>query len=126
MVDEQRILRRVAATHAALVAVLVATCFAAGWPVKGSLIGGGLIALSFATFWVVARAIVEPRRKALAFALGTVKITLYFALSAAVLTGRLAADALGFTLGISAFVLATIVVAVPAAWPGIPRPRAEV
>jgi hypothetical protein len=109
--NEERILRRVAATHVALVAVLVAAFQALGWPLKGSLVGGGLIALSFATFWVVARAIVEPRRKVAAFALGMLKISLYFALSAAVLTGRFSADPLGFALGVSAFVAATILVA---------------
>jgi hypothetical protein len=104
------VLYRVGIIHAALLAAMSLALHAFGWPLKGALLGGGLIGFSFVTFWVVARSITEPGRKPLAIALGCVKVLIYLALSAAVLSGRLVADGEGFALGVSCFVLATLLV----------------
>jgi hypothetical protein len=106
-----RVLYRVGATHAALLAALSVALHGFGWPLKGALLGGGLIGFSFVTFWVVARSITEPGRKPLAIVLGSLKVVGYLALSAAVLGGKLAADGEGFALGVSCFILATLLVA---------------
>ena len=111
------LLRRVAAAH---VALLVASALALAWldhPIDGLVLGGALAGFSFVTFWAVARTLVEPGRKALAYALGSLKILLYFGLTAAVLSGRLVADPLGFALGVTCFVVAAIAVALAATRP---------
>lgn len=102
-------LARVAALHAAMLATLVLVRHLLGSPVGGALLGGGLAGLSFATFWVFARSITEPRKKGLAILLGAVKITLYVGLSAAILGGWLVTDGIGFALGVSCFVAAAVV-----------------
>ena len=109
--SRDRTLSYVGATHAALLAGISLALHARGWPLKGTLLGGGLIAFSFVTFWVVARSVIEPGRKPLAIVLGSLKVLLYLALSAAVLAGKLVADGEGFALGVSCFVLATLLVA---------------
>jgi len=101
----------VAATHAALLAIVSLALRAFGWPLKGILLGGELIGFSFVTFWVVARSITEPGRKPLAIVLGSLKVLIYLAVSAAALSGKLVADGQGFALGVSCFVLATLLVA---------------
>jgi hypothetical protein len=102
------LLRRVAAVHALLVVALAILLRRLGWPLDGLLLGAGLAGFSFVTFWVVARAVVEPRHKAIAYALGALKILLYLALTAAVLSGRLVADAAGFAFGVTCFVGAVV------------------
>jgi hypothetical protein len=109
--SRDRVLYNVGATHAALLAAMSLALHAFGWPLKGPLLGGGLIGFSFVTFWIVARSITEPGRKPLAIVLGCLKVLLYLALSAAVLSGKLVADGEGFALGVSCFVLATLLVA---------------
>jgi hypothetical protein len=101
----------VGATHAALLAIVSSALYVFGWPLKGTLLGGGLIGFSFVTFWVVSRSVIEPGRKPLAIVLGSLKVLVYLALSAAVLAGKLVADGEGFVLGVSCFVLATLLVA---------------
>jgi len=108
---KDRALNYVGATHTALLAAASFVLHALGWPLKGALLGGGLIGFSFVTFWVVARSIVEPGRKLLAIVLGSLKVLLFLALSAAVLGGKLVADGEGFALGVSCFVVAVVVVA---------------
>jgi hypothetical protein len=81
-----------------------------GHPLRGALLGGSLIGVSFATFWTAARAITNPARRNLAIVLGVIKISLYLGLSAAVLSGRVVADADGFALGVSCFLLAILTV----------------
>jgi len=110
-VGNDGLLWRVAAMQVALLAVLVIVLRGLDWPVKGTLLGAGVIGFSFVTFWVVARSITHPSRKPLAIVLGTLKIVLYMALTAAVLTGRLLADGAGFALGVSSFVVAVVTVA---------------
>lgn len=105
------LLYRVGVTHAALVTSLLFLLRALVWPLKGALLGAGLIGFSFVTFWVVARSITDPRRKPLAILLGTVKVIGHLGLSAAVLSGRLIADGIGFALGVSCFIVATLLVA---------------
>lgn len=105
------VLHRVAWTHAASLAALALVLGLLGWPLRGALLGGGLAGFSFVTFWVVARSIVEPRRRGLAMLLGSLKIVAYLSLSAAVLSGRLVADASGFALGVSCFVAAALIAA---------------
>jgi hypothetical protein len=80
-------------------------------PLDGLFLGAALGGFSFLTFWALARTLVAPGRKALAYALGTAKILLYFVITAAVLTGHLIVDPLGFAVGVSCFVFATIGVA---------------
>ncbi len=109
--SRDRVLYQVGASHAALLAAMSLGLHAFGWPLKGILLGGGLIGFSFVTFWVVARSITEPGRRPLAIVLGSLKVLIYLALSAAVLTGKLVADGQGFALGVSCFVLATLLVA---------------
>jgi hypothetical protein len=109
--SRDHVLHRVGIIHAALLAAMSLTLHAFGLPLKGALLGGGLIGFSFVTFWVVARSITEPGRKPLAIVLGSVKVLIYLALSAAVLSGKLVADGEGFALGVSCFVLATLFVA---------------
>ena len=104
----ERVLWRVGATHAALLSVLVLALALLGHPVRGAILGGSLIGLSFATFWVGARAIACPGRRGLAILLGVAKVALYLGITAAVLSGRVVADADGFALGISSFLLATM------------------
>jgi hypothetical protein len=103
-------LRRVAVVHVGLLAALLIAQGLLGFPHKGALLGGGLAGFSFVTFWVIARSITEPGRSGLAIALGILKAGLYLLLSAAILTGRLAADGGGFALGVSCFVAATVIV----------------
>ena len=109
--SRDQVLYQVGATHAALLAVVSLTLRALGWPLKGALLGGGLIGFSFVTFWVVARSITEPGRKPLATVLGSLKVLIYLAVSAAVLCGKLMADGEGFALGVSCFVFAALLVA---------------
>jgi hypothetical protein len=109
--SRDHLLYYVGITHAALLVVMSLVLRVHGWPIKGALLGGGLIGFSFVTFWVVARSITEPGRKPLAIALGSLKVLVYLALSAAVLGGKLVADGEGFALGVSCFVLALLVVA---------------
>jgi hypothetical protein len=111
------LLQRVAAVHLLLVGGLAIVLRQLGRPLDGLLLGGGLAGFSFVTFWVVARSIVEPGRKGLAFALGSLKILLYLALTAAVLSGRLVADAAGFAFGVSCFVGAVVGVGLLASRP---------
>ena len=105
------VLVRVAMLHAILLALLVAALASRELPVKGALLGGGLAGFSFVTFWVIARSITEPSKKAPAIALGSLKIVFYLALTGMVLSGRLSADPLGFALGVTCFVVATVVAA---------------
>ena len=102
---------RVGAGYAAALAALVVGMHHFGAPTRGALLGGGLMGFSFVTFWVVARSITEPGRKALAIALGATKVLLYMAFSAAVLSGRVVADAAGFALGVTTFVIVALAVA---------------
>jgi hypothetical protein len=104
------VLRRVGEAHAALVSALTLVLGLTGHPVRGALLGGALIGLAFATFWIAASAITDPARRKLAALLGVAKIALYLGLSAAVLSGRVVADADGFALGVSCFPLATLAV----------------
>ena len=104
------ILWRVATTHAAFLAALVLALVSLGHPLRGAILGGSLMGASFATFWIAARAITNSARRSLAILLGVVKVTLYLGLSAAVLSGRVVADADGFALGVSCFLLATLTV----------------
>src|SRR5262245_57409635 len=106
----ERVLWRVGATHSALLSPLLLSLALFGHPLRAALLGGSLIGLSFATFWTAARAITNPARRNLAILLGMIKISLYFGLSAAVLSGRLVADADGFALGVSCFLLAILTV----------------
>jgi hypothetical protein len=105
-----RVLRRVAQSHAGFVLAVALVLGLVGHPIRGALLGGALIGLSFATFWIVARAITDPGRRKLALVLGVLKVSLYLGLSAAVLSGRVVADADGFALGVTCFPLATLAV----------------
>ena len=109
--SRDRVLYQVGATHAALLAIVSLALHAFGWPLKGALLGGGLIGFSFVTFWVVARSITEPGRGPLAIVLGSLKVLVYLAVSAAVLGGKVTADGEGFALGVSCFVFAALLVA---------------
>jgi hypothetical protein len=106
----ERVLWRVGATHGALLSALLLALALLGHPLRGALLGGSLIGVSFATFWTAARAITNPGRRYLAIVLGVIKIALYLGLSAAVLSGRVVADADGFALGVSCFLLAILTV----------------
>jgi hypothetical protein len=106
----ERILWRVGATHCALLSALLLALASSGHPLRGAMLGGSLIGISFATFWTAARAITNPARRSLAILLGVIKISLYFGLTAAVLSGRVVADADGFALGVSCFLLAILTV----------------
>ena len=121
-----RVLHQVGVTHAAFLAVMSIVLHRFGWPLKGTLLGGGLIGFSFVTFWVVARSITEPGRKPLAIVLGGLKVVIYLALSAAVLTGKLVADGEGFALGVSCFILATVLVAFATKFRSVGRPSGDV
>ena len=110
--DRNTVLRRVGAAHVLLLAALLAALQAAGLPLRGALLGGGLIGFSFLSFWGIAGSIAAGNRRGLGVALTALKILGYFALTAAILTGRLAADGEGFALGVSCFVIATVAVAV--------------
>jgi len=106
----ERVLWRVGAMHAALLSALLLVLSTFGHPLRGALLGGSLIGLSFATFWMAARSITNPARRGIAVVLGVAKVSLFLGLSAAVLSGRVVADADGFALGISCFLLATLTV----------------
>jgi hypothetical protein len=106
----ERILWRVGAAHGALLTALLLALALFGHPLRGALLGGSLIGVSFATFWTAARAITNPARRNLAILLGVIKISVYLGLSAAVLSGRVVADADGFALGITCFLLAILTV----------------
>jgi hypothetical protein len=104
------VLWRVGVMHAVLLSVLLLALATFGHPLRGTLLGGSLIGLSFATFWMAARSITNPARRGIAILLGVAKVALFLGLSAAVLSGRVVADADGFALGISCFLLATLTV----------------
>jgi len=106
----ERVLRRVGAMHGALLAALLLALAWFGHPLRGALLGGSLIGVSFASFWTAARAITNPARRNLAIGLGATKISLFLGLSAAVLSGRVVADSDGFALGVSCFLLAVLTV----------------
>ena len=106
----ERILWRVGAAHGALLTALLLALALFGHPLRGALLGGSLIGVSFATFWTAARAITNPARRNLAILLGVIKISVYLGLSAAVLSGRVVADADGYALGITCFLLAILTV----------------
>jgi hypothetical protein len=106
----ERVLWRVGAMHGALLSALLLALALCGHPLRGALLGGSLIGVSFATFWMVAHALTNPARRKLAIVLGVTKISLYLGLSAAVLSGQVVADADGFALGVSCFLLAILTV----------------
>src|SRR5882724_10711000 len=91
MTANETLLRRVAVTHALLLVVFASSLGFLGRPLDGLLLGGALSGFSFLTFWALARTLLGPGRKGLAYALGAMKILLYFGLTAAVLSGRLVA-----------------------------------
>ena len=105
------ILFNVAIGHALLLCALIAGLSLASQPIDGVLLGGGLVALSFVTFWVLARSITNPRRRGLGRFLGSLKIVAYFALIVAALTGKLVIDPAGFALGVTCFIVAVMAVA---------------
>ena len=107
----ERTLWQVAGVHGALLATLVLLLGAAQPRGQGALLGGGLIAFSFVSFWMVARSITHPRGRPVAIFLGSLKILLYFGLTAAALTGTLVTDGAGFALGVTSFVVAVVAVA---------------
>ena len=104
------ILRRVGLVHAALLAVFGLGLAASGFPVKGILLGGGAMALSAGFLWGTARAVIDGRRAAV-LAFGTLKFVTYLGLVVLVLGGRLHADGVGFAIGITCFLVATVIVA---------------
>jgi hypothetical protein len=101
----------VALTELALVIASALLLRLANRPLDGLFLGAALGGFSFLTFWALARTLVAPGRRGLAYALGATKIVLYLAITAAVLTGRLVVDPFGFAVGVSCFVLAAIGVA---------------
>jgi hypothetical protein len=109
--DKNVVLYRVGATHVWLLAALLLALHVSGLPLRGALLGGGLIGFSFACFWGIAGAIAAGNRRGLGLMLATLKILAYLTLTAAILTGRLTADGGGFALGVSCFVVATVGVA---------------
>jgi len=110
--DRESLLYKVGTAHALLLVALLVVLQVAGRPLRGALLGGGLIGFSFLSFWGIAGSIAAGGRRGLGFALTALKILAYFGLTAAILTGRLSADGEGFGLGVSCFVVATVVVAV--------------
>lgn len=102
------VLVRVAVLHGVFLGGLLVALRLAAQPVRGALLGGGIAALSFASFWVIARSITDARKKVLAVMLGSAKILAYFTLTALVLSGRLVADASGFALGVTCLVAAVL------------------
>lgn len=104
----ETLLRRVAVSELALVVASAVVMRIANRPLDGLLLGAALAGFSFLTFWALARTLVAPGRRGLAYALGATKILLYFGITAAVLSGRLVADPLGFAVGVSCFVFAAI------------------
>jgi len=104
----ERVLWRVGAMHTTLLSGLLLALSTFGHPLRGALLGGSLIGISFATFWMAARSITDPAKRGIAVVLGVAKVFLFLALSAAVLSGQVVADADGFALGISCFLLATL------------------
>jgi hypothetical protein len=113
------VLSRIAWFHPAAVVIAAVALWSAGLPIEGTLVGGGLIGISFIGLWLFMRAVVEPGRKRLAFAIGVLKLMLYAMLAAAVLSGRFAPDAGGVALGVTLFVIITLTVA--ATTPATPR-----
>jgi len=110
-VTRERTLWQVAGVHAALLATLVLLLGATGPRGQGALLGGGLIGFSYVSFWMVARSIAHPRGRPVAILLGSLKILLYFGLTAAALTGTFVTDGAGFALGVTSFVAAVVAVA---------------
>ena len=79
-----------------LLAVMALTLAGCQTAREDRILGGSLIGLSFATFWMAARSITNPARRGIAVVLGVAKVSLFLGLSAAVLSGRVVADADGF------------------------------
>lgn len=100
-------LLQIATAHAALLAALLLVLGVTGRPLRGALLGGGLMALSMLLFAATARAAVAARRLFVA-ALASFKILLYLGLATAVLTGWVVADGVGFAAGVTCFVVATV------------------
>jgi hypothetical protein len=107
----ETLLRRVTLTEFTLVVTSALLLGFANRPLDGLFLGAALGGFSFLTFWALARTLVTPDRRGLAYALGAIKILLYFGVTAAILTGRLVVDPLGFAVGVSCFVFAVIGVA---------------
>jgi hypothetical protein len=105
------ILFKVAIGHALLLCVLLAGLSVASQPIDGALLGGGLAALAFGAFWVLATSITNPRRRGLGRFLGSLKMIAYFALIVAALTGKLVIDPAGFALGVTCFIVAVMAAA---------------
>jgi hypothetical protein len=106
----ETVLGRVAAAHCALVALLAVAAAVVGLPLKGLLLGGSAMALALVSLWTIFGSLVGRQRRALGYALGTLKILLYFGLTTAALTGRFVVDPLGFAAGVSCFVVAATAV----------------
>ncbi len=123
MTTDESLLRRVAFVHVALLAAAAVAIHRLGGRLDGLAFGGGLAAFSYFTFWVMARTLVQPDRKALAYVLGSAKVLLYLGLTAAVLSGKVVTDAAGFAVGVTCFVTAVIGTAL--AWPA-PQPHGSV
>lgn len=97
----------IACLHGALVAVAAIVSVAAGWPVRGVVLGGSAMGGSLILIWGTARLTLAGNRTGLAL-LASAKVLLYAALLTAVLTGWLVADGEGFAVGITCFVVATL------------------
>ena len=108
---KEALLWRVAMAELSLVIASAVCLRLAGRPLDGLLLGAALGGFSFLTFWALARTLVTPGRRGIAYALGAMKILLYFGITALVLSGRLVVDPLGFAVGVSCFVVAAIGVA---------------
>ncbi|MGH7899103.1 MAG: hypothetical protein ACREQQ_14200 [Candidatus Binatia bacterium] len=109
--DKNVVLVRVGVTHVLLLVALLVALRVSGLPLRGALLGGGLIGFSFVCFWGIAGAIAAGNRRSLGFALAMLKILAYLGLTATILTGKLTADGGGFALGVSCFVMAAVAVA---------------
>jgi hypothetical protein len=105
------ILQRIAWLHPMAVLIAALGLWSAGLPIAGTLIGGGLIGVSFVGLWIFMRAVVEPGRKRMAFAVGVLKLLLYVTLGTAVLSGRFTPDAGGVALGVTLFVIISLTTA---------------
>ena len=100
----------VVVVHTALLAAAVLVLGLAGRPIRGAVLGGGVMALSTLLFAATARAALAAQRLFVA-TLASFKVFLYLGLAIAALTGRIVADGAGFAAGVTCFVLAVVTVA---------------
>jgi hypothetical protein len=105
----ESVLKRICVLHGALVVAAVFVSVALGFPARGIAMGGGAMAASLLLIWGMVR-LTMAGRKGWLVTLASLKVLLYLSLLAAIFTGWFVADGAGFAIGVTCFLVSTVLV----------------